>query len=100
MRHLTAIAVAVLIAAIAFVFRFNTLGGTLGGFDNDEFAHLLRSQALLRGEQPLRDFADAELRGAWPALSYPSSPPGSRLNMTMFARKCFSGSTPRPPAPN
>ena len=70
MRYLTAIGLAVVIAAVAFVFRFNTLGGTLGGFDNDEFAHLLRSQALLRGEQPLRDFADAELRGAWPALSY------------------------------
>jgi hypothetical protein len=25
---------------------------------------------LLQGEQPLRDFVDAELRGAWPALSY------------------------------
>jgi hypothetical protein len=52
------------------VFRFNMLGGTLGGFDNDEFAHLLRADAMLRGEQPLRDFADAELRGAWPSLSY------------------------------
>src|SRR6185436_10422772 len=41
-----------------------------GGFDNDEFAHLLRADAMLRGEQPLRDFADAELRGAWPSLSY------------------------------
>lgn len=70
MRHLAAIAVAVLTAVVAFFLRFNTLGGTLGGFDNDEFAHLLRSQALLSGEQPLRDFADAELRGAWPALSY------------------------------
>src|SRR5687767_8659562 len=25
---------------------------------------------LLRGEQPLRDFVDAELRGAWPAFTY------------------------------
>jgi hypothetical protein len=25
---------------------------------------------ILNGEQPLRDFADAELRGAWPSLSY------------------------------
>lgn len=66
----TAIAAAAVIVAIAFVFRFNTLGGTLGGFDNDQFAHLLRSDAILRGEQPLRDFADAELRGAWPSLSY------------------------------
>ena len=30
----------------------------------------MRAEMLLRGQQPLRDFADAELRGAWPALSY------------------------------
>jgi hypothetical protein len=28
---------------------------------------------LLWGEQPLRDFVDAELRGAWPAMSYLAS---------------------------
>ena len=69
-RGVTAIGAALIVAAFAFVFRFNMLGGTLGGFDNDEFAHLLRADAMLRGEQPLRDFADAELRGAWPSLSY------------------------------
>ena len=55
---------------IAFVFRFNTLGGALGGFDNDHFIYLIRTDMLLAGEQPLRDFVDAELRGAWPALTY------------------------------
>ena len=59
-----------LVALIAFAFRFNTLGGSLGGFDNDHFIYLIRTDALLAGEQPLRDFADAELRGAWPALTY------------------------------
>jgi hypothetical protein len=59
-----------MIGALAFVYRFNTLGGTMGGFDNDHFAHLMRTEMLLRGAQPLRDFADAELRGAWPSLSY------------------------------
>ena len=44
--------------------------GSLGGFTNDQFAHLMRAEMMLRGQQPLRDFADAELRGAWPALSY------------------------------
>lgn len=58
------------VGAFAFVYRFNTLGGALGGFDNDHFAHLMRTEMLLHGEQPLRDFADAELRGAWPSLSY------------------------------
>ena len=58
------------IAALAFVVRFNTLGGALGGFDNDHFIYLVRTDMLLDGAQPLRDFVDAELRGAWPALTY------------------------------
>jgi hypothetical protein len=58
------------LAGFAFVYRFNGLDGSLGGFTNDQFADLARAEMLLRGEQPLRDFADAELRGAWPALSY------------------------------
>src|SRR5688500_2732023 len=61
---------AAVVAAVAFVLRFNTLGGALGGFDNDHFIYLIRTNMLLAGEQPLRDFADAELRGAWPALTY------------------------------
>ena len=69
-RVAIAIAAAAVIAGFAFAYRFNTLGGTLGGFDNDHFAHLMRTDVLLQGEQPLRDFADAELRGAWPALTY------------------------------
>ena len=69
-RIAVAAAVAVLIAAVTFLFRFNTLGGSLGGFDNDHFIYLIRTDMLLRGEQPLRDFVDAELRGAWPALTY------------------------------
>jgi len=63
-------AATVAIAVLAFVYRFNTPEGSLGGFTNDQFAHLMRAEMLLRGQQPLRDFADAELRGAWPALSY------------------------------
>ena len=62
--------VALAIAVFAFVYRFNTPDGSIGGFTNDQFAHLMRAEMMLRGQQPLRDFADAELRGAWPALSY------------------------------
>jgi hypothetical protein len=69
-RVFGAAAVASVIALVAFALRFNALGGTLGGFDNDHFVHLLRTDMLLNGEQPLRDFADAELRGAWPSLGY------------------------------
>ena len=64
---------AALVGAVSFIFRFNTLGGALGGFDNDHFIYLTRTDMLLWGEQPLRDFADAELRGAWPAMSYLAS---------------------------
>jgi hypothetical protein len=33
---------AVAIAAFSFLYRFNTLGGPLGGFDNDHFPQLVR----------------------------------------------------------
>jgi hypothetical protein len=65
--------VAAAVAAVAFALRFNSLGGALGGFDNDHFVHMLRVDLLLNGEQPLRDFADAELRGARPSLGYAAS---------------------------
>jgi len=70
LRVASAVAVAVGIGIVSFAFRFNTLGGALGGFDNDHFIYLTRTDMLLWGEQPLRDFVDAELRGAWPALTY------------------------------
>ena len=65
-----ALLLACLVGLSAFTYRFNMLGGSLGGFDNDHYDILLRSEMVVRGEQPLRDFVDVELRGAWPALSY------------------------------
>jgi hypothetical protein len=73
MRKAPVLLAALVIGVFAFFFRFNTLGGSLGGFDNDHYVHLLRSEMLLNGEQPLRDFAEAELRGAWPSLGYAAS---------------------------
>ena len=72
-RIAIATAVAVVIGIAAFLLRFNALGGTLGGFDNDHFTRLIRADVLLQGQQPLRDFVDSELRGAWPALTYAMS---------------------------
>ena len=69
-RAAITILLAAAIAMLAFLLRFNALGGALGGFDNDEFFMLTRADAILDGEQPLRDFADAELRAVWPSLSY------------------------------
>lgn len=68
--RIATVVVAVAVATLAFVIRFNALGGSLGGFDNDEFFILTRADAILDGEQPLRDFSDGELRAAWPSLSY------------------------------
>jgi len=56
--------------AIAFLYRFNALLGSLGGFDGDHFIYFVGSTGVLRGERPLRDFVDAGLQGAWPALTY------------------------------
>ena len=83
------IILALAIAILAFVVRFNALGGALGGFDNDEFFILTRADAILDGEQPLRDFEDAELRAVWPSLSYQIPAWAEQLwgrNLLVYAR--------------
>jgi hypothetical protein len=50
---------AVLVFVVTAVYRFNLLGGSLGGFENDEFTIVSRAAAMLRGELPSRDFLDA-----------------------------------------
>src|SRR5215510_10739567 len=78
-RTATSALIALAIAASSFLYRFNTLGGTLGGFDNDHFAQLVRSIAMLDGQRPLRDFTDAELRALWPAPTYSTSALAQRI---------------------
>lgn len=72
MRMLTAV-IAVGVGALAFAYRFNTLSGPHAGFDNDHFIQLVRAEAFLDGELPLRDYADTELRSLWPPLTYATS---------------------------
>ena len=67
-RHWLAVPCAIFV--LAFFYRFNALGGALGGFDGDHFIYYLGSTAVAHGERPLRDFADAGVMGAWPALTY------------------------------
>lgn len=62
-----------LVVAVVFLYRFNTLGGSLGGFDDDHFINLVRANQLLDGDWPLRDYPDASLQGAWPPLTYLAS---------------------------
>ena len=64
------LAAAAVIFLVAFLYRFNALGGALGGFDGDHFIYYLGGKAVAHGERPLRDFSDAGLMGAWPALTY------------------------------
>jgi hypothetical protein len=41
-----------------FCYRFNSLGGALGGFSNDEFGYLARARQIQAGDVPFRDFND------------------------------------------
>jgi hypothetical protein len=50
--------VVVAVFATAFFYRFNTLGGALGGFTNDQFGYLARGRQIQSGELPFRDFND------------------------------------------
>lgn len=61
------------IFALVFLYRFNGLGGTMGGFDNDHFVHFAHARQVMAGELPLRDFLDVGLQGAWPPLTYYTS---------------------------
>ena len=72
-QRVLTVLVALSIAAVSFIYRFNTLGGPLAGFDNEHFFQIVRAEAMLDGELPLRDYADAELRSLWPPLTYASS---------------------------
>lgn len=72
-KVLTAMLVPSLVFLFVFLYRFNALGGSLGGFDDDHFINLVRANHLLIGEWPLRDYADASLQGAWPPLTYMAS---------------------------
>src|SRR5581483_3166131 len=75
--------IAAAIAAASFVYRFNTMGGSLAGFENDHFGQLVRAIAMLDGELPIRDFSDAELRAVWPAPTY---------SVSALAQKAFGRS--------
>jgi hypothetical protein len=80
-----------LIFVLAFLYRFNALGGALGGFDGDHFIYYLGARAVAQGERPLRDFADAGVMGAWPALSYELPAMAQRmLGHTFFAEAIYT----------
>src|SRR5262245_9199920 len=57
-RRLVLAALAAILFAATCAFRLLTLGGRLGGLDNDEFVVLSYSQQLMMGEWPIRDYAE------------------------------------------
>ncbi len=72
-RALSRTIVALLLLGFTCVYRFNTLGGRFGGFDNDHFVPFAYAIQVGTGEQPLRDFDGLGLQGAWPSLTYETS---------------------------
>jgi hypothetical protein len=48
---------AILLFAWTFTYRFNTLGGRFGGFEDDHFVSFAYAKQVEAGAQPLRDFA-------------------------------------------
>jgi hypothetical protein len=77
-RHLVVLSLAILLLGWVFLYRFNTLGGAFGGFDNDHFLYFALAKQVQAGEQPLRDFQDG-MHGAWPSLTYELSAAAQRL---------------------
>ena len=63
-------AIAVALGLLVAAYRFNTLGGALGGFDNDHFVYFVYATEVRAGAQPLRDFLDFGLQGARPSLTF------------------------------
>lgn len=59
--------------AFTFLYRFNTLGGALGGFDDDHFMQLAYASQIRAGERPLVDYQGLGLQGAWPPLGFVAS---------------------------
>jgi hypothetical protein len=58
-RAWTALAVAVIVFAFTWFFRFNDPNGGFAGLTDDHFYYLLRGWQILYGELPYRDFVDA-----------------------------------------
>src|SRR4051812_1688044 len=51
-------AIAAALFALTVSYRLLTLGGPLGGFENDQFVTLSQAQQVVMGDWPVRDFDD------------------------------------------
>ena len=57
-RQLIVYAIAAILVALTITYRVLTMGGSLGGFENDQFVTLSQAQQVAMGEWPVRDFVD------------------------------------------
>ncbi len=57
-RRLALGSVAVFLFALTCFYRFGSMGGTLGGFEDDEFVTLAYAQQMVLGDVPVRDFSE------------------------------------------
>src|SRR5471032_2248568 len=78
--------IALLLAVLTILYRFNTMGGTLGGFENDEFLHLSRAQQMLLGDRPIRDFIEP----GWPLTDVASAIAQATIGRTLFAESVLT----------
>jgi hypothetical protein len=57
-RRLALVAIPLCLFALTFFYRFASMGGTLGGFEDDEFVTLAYAQQMVLGDLPVRDFSE------------------------------------------
>ena len=66
-------AIALALALVTVLFRVATLGGSLGGFDDDHFVSFAYAKQVQAGARPVRDFQGVALQGVWPSLGLAAS---------------------------
>ena len=54
MKHTTVAAIALGLVTLTIAYRLLTLGGPLGGFENDQFVTLSQAQQVVMGDWPMR----------------------------------------------
>ena len=57
-RTCALVAIAGFLFALTVFYRFASMGGTLAGFENDEFVTLAYAQQMVLGDVPVRDFSE------------------------------------------
>ena len=80
-RKTLAGAVALVLFGLTVAYRLLTLGGPLGGFENDQFVTLSQAQQIVTGDWPVRDFVE---------LGMPLTVMLSALGQTLFGHTLFA----------